>query len=189
VPEPAPHAIPPPAAGRFTRSDDGDRPRGRSCSDCLRYALVMSPYQRTDQGTVRCPVCQATDLLDVAREMRTVAELAKHLRAAWSSDTSADPSNWTAHDPAHGQSDATSLVIQDRLGGRLLRSVIDGVPHFFNELPSGAPVDLAFPSRSRARYEEEPTVIDRGYLIGARWIAERYWLLTRRLDAQGAVAL
>jgi hypothetical protein len=174
-------------SGRFVRAPDWvasiAEPARRFCADCRWLAEVAhGPDER--RGTVRCPTCQAEDLLGVAREMKAVARLSTELRAAWSSETSADPAPWTPDNPAHGQSAPTSLVVQDQLGGKLLRSSAAGASHYFNELPSGAPVDISFPRfPPGTRYDEPPVVVERGYLISAGRTAERYLRLARRLEA------
>jgi hypothetical protein len=53
------------------------------------------------------------------------------LRAAWSTATSRKcrPDN-----PAAGQCSVTALVIQDELGGEILKTDVDGAWHFYNRI-------------------------------------------------------
>lgn len=71
------------------------------------------------------------------------------LRAAWGPDT-CDPhdlANWRPDNPARGQCGVTALVLQDLLGGELMRGEVhvDGAKighHWWNRLPDGTTVDL-----------------------------------------------
>jgi hypothetical protein len=55
--------------------------------------------------------------------MQTVfLELEKALFQAWSLESS---SKWIANNPAAGQCGVTALVVQDRLGGDILRTWLD----------------------------------------------------------------
>lgn len=53
------------------------------------------------------------------------------LRQAWSPETAPQ---WSPENPARGQCDVTSLVIQERFGGEILKTDVDGVPHFYNRI-------------------------------------------------------
>jgi hypothetical protein len=62
------------------------------------------------------------------------------IRSAWTAATSADE-NWTPDNPALGQCAVTALIIQDLLGGQLLRGMFGDVSHYWNLLPDGTQVD------------------------------------------------
>lgn len=64
------------------------------------------------------------------------------LRRAWCKDTSSVPDEWSPANPARGQCAVTALVVQDLLGGTLLRITVSGESHYFNQLPDGELLDL-----------------------------------------------
>jgi len=72
----------------------------------------------------------------------TRQELQDAIAAAWQQETSNDPERWTSENPALGQCAVTALVVQDFLHGALLRTVVNDVSHYWNELPSGEELDL-----------------------------------------------
>jgi hypothetical protein len=53
------------------------------------------------------------------------------LRAAWSTATSG---KWRPDNPAAGQCSVTALVVQDELGGEILKTDIAGAWHFYNRI-------------------------------------------------------
>jgi hypothetical protein len=65
-----------------------------------------------------------------AREEAPV-ELYRRLTKAWSSETG---SKWRRDNPACGQCSVTALVVQDLLGGELLKTRVAGAWHFYNRI-------------------------------------------------------
>ena len=63
--------------------------------------------------------------------MTTPRALYELLRVAWSHETGA---KWRADNPACGQCSVTALVVQDALGGELLKTDVDGAWHFYNRI-------------------------------------------------------
>jgi len=53
------------------------------------------------------------------------------LRASWSVDTGG---KWFASNPARGQCSVTALVVQDILGGDILKTDVGGYWHFYNQI-------------------------------------------------------
>jgi hypothetical protein len=53
------------------------------------------------------------------------------LRLCWSRSSS---SLWSEDNPARGQCGVTALVVQDRFGGELLKTQVDGRWHFYNHI-------------------------------------------------------
>jgi hypothetical protein len=53
------------------------------------------------------------------------------LRAAWSTETGG---KWRPDNPAAGQCSVTALVVQDALGGDILKTDIGGAWHFYNRI-------------------------------------------------------
>ncbi len=58
-------------------------------------------------------------------------QLQQTLRQAWSDRTS---SKWTLTSPAAGQCSVTALVVQDLLGGDLLKTPVGEAWHFYNRV-------------------------------------------------------
>jgi hypothetical protein len=80
--------------------------------------------------------------LKKARTDRLAAALVSRLAQAWSRETSSDPKQWSASNPAWGQCAVTALIVQELLGGQLLRSTVGTISHYWNQLPSGDELDL-----------------------------------------------
>lgn len=122
-----------------------------------------------------------------------IAELESALAAAWSPETSSDPSGWSPANPAWGQCAVTALVVQDYLGGELRRGLVGTVSHYWNVLPSGQEVDLTIDQFGRPK----PTVRDvvdrtRSYVLSFPDTQVRYEILSvrvRSMLAEGAVRL
>lgn len=53
------------------------------------------------------------------------------LLECWSSETS---SLWSQDNPARGQCDVTAIVINEFFGGEILKTFINGQPHFYNRI-------------------------------------------------------
>jgi hypothetical protein len=108
---------------------------------------------------------------------RDRTKLYQAISGAWSRSTSADPARWTESNPAWGQCAVTALLVQDALGGRLARTMIDGVSHYYNLLPTGEAVDLTrgqFPAGSVAT---DKTIRDRDYVLSFPETSRRYGVL------------
>src|SRR5918995_293808 len=110
-----------------------------------------------------------------------LAQLRRDLQRHWRADTSFWPDEWTPDRSSHGQSAVTALLVHDRFGGELLRTINQGVPHYWNRL-NGVEVDLA-----RDRFEvwapETPvTSIERDDLVtSGPTLAARYRRLVESL--------
>ena len=102
------------------------------------------------------------------------------LRKAWSADTSADTA-WSPDNPALGQCAVTALVVQDRLGGSLLRTTVGGVSHYLNRLPDGSVVDLTLGQFGGAYYDAEPEERSRDYVLSFASTVARYETLRGRV--------
>ncbi|MBI5355966.1 MAG: hypothetical protein HZB68_05930 [Candidatus Aenigmarchaeota archaeon] len=60
-------------------------------------------------------------------------KLKRALRMSWSKETSYYGKDWDEENPSYGQCAVTALVVQDYLGGEILRGETDGYgPHFWN---------------------------------------------------------
>lgn len=119
----------------------------------------------------------------VKTDQRThLPSLERDLRRAWARDTSADPQSWSERNPAWGQCAVTALVVQDELGGELLRARVDGISHYWNRLPSGETVDLTrHQFVNGGSIESETELRTREYVLSFPDTRERYELLRKRL--------
>ena len=78
----------------------------------------------------------------------TIESLIQALQGSWSAKTCFEASEWSLDNPARGQCVASSLVIQEFLGGGLMRYRVTGrdfkETHYCNVLPDGTiPVTLS----------------------------------------------
>lgn len=106
------------------------------------------------------------------------------IRASWAADTSSDPDNWDSDNASYGQCAVSALVIQDHLGGELVRAEVCGVSHYWNRLPDeGTDLDLTaeqFPQFVLTTPEE---LRQRAYVLSFPATAARYELLASRVNA------
>jgi hypothetical protein len=68
----------------------------------------------------------------------SLIDLYHRLRGAWSAETGG---KWRPDNPAAGQCSVTALVVQDELGGEILKTDIAGAWHFYNRI-DGRRVDF-----------------------------------------------
>lgn len=101
------------------------------------------------------------------------------LEESWCAETSADPDNWTPENPAWGQCAVTALIVQDHLGGLLLRTCNEGVSHYWNRI-GGIEIDLTR-SQFKGWNPDEVVLRDRDYVLGFPKTQRRYELLSARL--------
>src|SRR5665811_2071764 len=104
------------------------------------------------------------------------------LRRAWSRSTSADPERWSEGNPAWGQCAVTSLVLQDLLGGKLCRTMVDGHSHYFNILDNGEEVDLTWEQFRVGATKSDRQLRERSYVLSFPDAARRYVLLRTAVD-------
>lgn len=111
-----------------------------------------------------------------------MSRLSEAIRQSWGSDTSVNP-DWTGSCPSRGQCAVTALVVQDYLGGELLRATVRGTSHYWNRLTDGEIVDL-----SREQFDSfEPVNIQqraRDYVLSYPETASRYHKLAERTRNQ-----
>ncbi len=103
------------------------------------------------------------------------------IQKAWCRETSVDPEKWTPDNPAYGQCAVTALVIQDLLGGDLLRGTVNGVSHYWNRLPDGTEIDLTKSQFGGTVCRTDiPVIRPRSYLESFPETVARYELLRTR---------
>lgn len=111
-----------------------------------------------------------------ATRPQTMIDLRERLERGWSIDTTYCPESYVGADPAHGQCAVTSVLVQEHLGGELVRgwADVDGraVRHYWNRI-GGLDVDLTwrqFPAGTSLR-DAEVTTFE--VLVANRWMLER----------------
>jgi len=113
--------------------------------------------------------------------MTVDGDLEQAIRRSWSADTTVDH-DWTPQLASKGQCAVTALVVQDYLGGDLLRASVGEVTHYWNRLPDGTILDLTrdqFRSFDPGRIEPR----SREYILSYPATAARYRTLAERVRA------
>lgn len=80
----------------------------------------------------------------ILSNMNAVYELRNKLHKAWSRETSYLPGEWSKNNPSRGQCAVTALVVQDCLGGNIIKCDVDKdvSSHFFNKFENGEIIDF-----------------------------------------------
>jgi hypothetical protein len=112
---------------------------------------------------------------------RRLDDLARRLEGSWTRETSADPLHWSAENSAYGQCAVTALVVQDHLGGELLRARVSGISHYWNRLPSGLEVDLTRKQFGSNPHVPTGEVKSREFVLSFPETVDRYLSLRRAL--------
>ena len=106
-------------------------------------------------------------------------QLQDRLKAAWSAETA---SGWTPENPARGQCSVTALVVQDILGGDILRTRTSGGTHFYN-MVNGVRRDFTIGQFDRPiTFEDTPASHAEAMADTSR---EQYQALRRRMGLGG----
>lgn len=123
-------------------------------------------------------------------ELKTITEA---LESSWGADTAYDRNEWSLDNKARGQCVVSSLVVQDYLGGELVKCSVKGESisetHYFNKLADGAIIDT-----TKGQYTDsvvmkpQPVSYDGFTSIRQKRLSdddtrERYELLKSRVDA------
>lgn len=107
-------------------------------------------------------------------------EFIEVIKDSWSNETTYPGSNWTKENPALGQCAITALVINDFMGGKIMRCIVENGSHYYN-LIEGKIFDLtASQFNVKIDYStcEERT---REYLLSNKNTKERYLLLLNNI--------
>lgn len=121
-------------------------------------------------------------------------QLLAALRHAWTAETGFAGTEWSTDNPARAQCVVSSLVVQDYLGGELIRFAVsgDGINemHYCNELPGGTLLDTTRPQYQGAQVTFTPKPVElkghatiRDKRLADDETRERYELLKSRVDA------
>ena len=120
----------------------------------------------------------------------TLEAVERALASSWSSETSAD-SGWNTDNPALGQCAVSALVVQDILGGELLRAIVtldagtarqSTVSHWWNRLGDGTEVDMTRSQFPSSAHIGRPCVRERDYVLSFAPTVERYEKLADSVD-------
>lgn len=116
-----------------------------------------------------------------------LAVLEEALKASWNKDTAyGNGERWTPDCPEVDQCAVTAMVVQDYLGGELLRCVCDdGDSHYWNMLETGVQVDLTydqFEFLGVTPYKNDFVVRERSYVDGNKDTVKRYKILKKRVQ-------
>lgn len=148
--------------------------------------------ETTDTETAGTETAGTVVLIDLAagpdRQRRLHAALRPVFASAWTAATAAG-TTWTTQRPATGQCAVTALIVQQLLGGDLVRVLNPDrtgqpISHYFNVLPDGTELDL-----TRDQFDIwNPTdrqVRSRRSVLDHPETLQRYARLTGRLRAAG----
>jgi hypothetical protein len=100
--------------------------------------------------------------------------LADAIRKCWRPETSYNAAEWSRSNPAAGQCAVTALIVQDFLGGKLLRGQINGEEHYWNILPNRRQLDLTREQFANATMGCPPADVDREYVLSYSDTRRRY---------------
>ena len=111
-----------------------------------------------------------------------LAAIRTDLHRHWRAETSFSPAEWTPDRPSFGQCAVTSMIIYDRFGGEILRTVNQGVVHYWNRV-DGIEVDLTRDQFDTWAPEDEIVTVDRADLASSGpTIAARHLQLDAALE-------
>lgn len=111
-------------------------------------------------------------------------KLSTALSQSWSLETSYDPARWSKHNCAWGQCAVSALIAQDLLGGKLFVGRVNGIDHYWNELPDGRQLDLTKQQFGQITTFEEPSRVSRDYVLSFPDTRRRYERLRREVLAR-----
>jgi hypothetical protein len=107
--------------------------------------------------------------------------LPRAIRDSWTRDTSYDPQRWSHDNPAWGQCAITALVVQDHLGGELLRAGNGEMTHFWNSIGAHE-IDLTSEQFSAIpAWTTGPELVTRDYVLAWPATRTRYEALRSRV--------
>lgn len=108
-----------------------------------------------------------------------VSTLPAVFQECWRRETSYEPGKWSPENPTHGQCAITALVVQDLLGGDLLRAKVNGAEHYWNRLPDSSELDLTRDQFGSAPTTTAPERVSREYVLSFSNTVRRYRQLSR----------
>jgi hypothetical protein len=119
----------------------------------------------------------------ISREADLMRVLPTVFQECWRRETSYDPEKWSPENPTHGQCAITALVIQDLLGGDLLKGKVNGADHYWNSLPDSSEFDLTRDQFGAAVSVTSPEKVSRQYVLSFENTVRRYEQLSRLFES------
>jgi hypothetical protein len=113
---------------------------------------------------------------------RDVADLYGRLRRSWSIETGR---HWKIDNPAAGQCGVTALVVNDTLGGSILKTDVNGAWHFYNVV-DGRRVDFTMSQFSGPIFYDDISSDREEALLDCS--PEQYELLSSRVRSAASCA-
>jgi len=113
----------------------------------------------------------------------TIRQLTYALLMSWGEDTMLF-GDFDIRTPSLNQCAPTALVVQDYLGGDMLRRMMDnGYSHYWNRLPDRQEIDLSADQlRSTGRLFVGPVIVrERAYVLSFPDTLNRYTILKQRV--------
>jgi hypothetical protein len=124
------------------------------------------------------------DTLKVQRRLkRPTKRLRTALESAWAPETSFDPAGWSSRNPAWGQCAVTALIVQDHCGGTLVSGEVNGIPHYWNRLPTEEDLDLTLSQFGKAARHSRAELCDRDFVLSYPETVRRYHRLQDRVTS------
>lgn len=114
---------------------------------------------------------------------RPTKRLQTALQTAWAPETSYDPAGWSPSNPAWGQCAVTALIVQDHCGGTIVTGEVNGVPHFWNRLPTDEDLDLTLGQFGNAARHSLAHLCDRDFVLSYPETVRRYQRLADRVSS------
>ncbi len=111
-------------------------------------------------------------------------QLERVIEGAWARDTSFYPDRWSKSNPAYAHCAATALVVNDFLGGSIMRVTATGAQtesHYFNELPNGRIVDFTRRQFHKGTKFSKPERRERDYVLSNPVTAATYKIFRKRV--------
>jgi hypothetical protein len=119
----------------------------------------------------------------ISRDANFLMALPAVFQECWRRETSYDPEKWSPENPTHGQCAITALVIQDLLGGDLLKGKVNGADHYWNRLPDSSEFDLTRDQFGAAVSVASPERVSRQYVLSFENTVRRYEQLSRLFES------
>ena len=112
-----------------------------------------------------------------------LAALRAQLQRRWCAEISFWPDQWTPDKPSIGQCAVTAMIVHDRFGGEILRTVNEGVVHYWNRVDDVA-VDLTRDQFDSWAPADEIVAVDPHHIgTSGPTIAARHSRLSAALDS------
>ncbi|MEB3212487.1 MAG: nucleoside-triphosphatase [Leptolyngbyaceae bacterium] len=122
---------------------------------------------------------------EVFNKLLQEIKLTSAIGKSWSAESSFLPEQWSSDNPARGQCAVTALVVQDYLGGEIIKCDVigDDDSHFYNKLPDETIADLTRSQFDEGVSFESEKVADREKMLSYPGTQERYALLKAAVSA------